>query len=42
VAGEIAHPLIVPLPRLVAPAAHVLRRLALARLRSFLAERPRR
>jgi cyclopropane-fatty-acyl-phospholipid synthase len=35
VAGEIAHPLIVPLPRLAAPAAHALRWLALARLRAM-------
>ncbi len=32
--GEIAHPLIVPLPRLAAPAARIVRRLALARLRA--------
>ncbi|HEX5063739.1 MAG TPA: cyclopropane-fatty-acyl-phospholipid synthase family protein [Kofleriaceae bacterium] len=36
-AGEIAHPLIVPLPRLVAPAALALRHLALARLRAMFA-----
>jgi cyclopropane-fatty-acyl-phospholipid synthase len=34
VAGEIAHPLIVSLPRVAAPAARALRRLALAQLRS--------
>jgi cyclopropane-fatty-acyl-phospholipid synthase len=34
VSGEIAHPLIVPLPRLAAPAARVVRQLALARLRA--------
>ena len=32
--GEIAHPLIVPLPRLAAPAARVVRHLAVARLRA--------
>lgn len=32
--GEIAHPLIAPLPRLAAPAARVLRRIVLARLRA--------
>jgi cyclopropane-fatty-acyl-phospholipid synthase len=35
VAGEIAHPLIVSLPRVAAPASHALRWLALAQLRSM-------
>jgi cyclopropane-fatty-acyl-phospholipid synthase len=33
-AGEVAHPLIAPIPRLAAPAAHALRWLALAHLRA--------
>ncbi|HEY5927215.1 MAG TPA: hypothetical protein VIV11_36260, partial [Kofleriaceae bacterium] len=37
-AGEIAHPLIVPLPRLAAPAARVLRWLALSHLRALWGE----
>jgi cyclopropane-fatty-acyl-phospholipid synthase len=35
VSGEIAHPLIVPLPRLAAPAARALRHVALTRLRAM-------